>query len=390
MKRVFSFSEQPYLFILRQLPSILPGIEKVVVVHFSPDYNCITSDLIQNENGNYIQDSFQVSDNSAVFNRLRSDNAPFIWLRKEDIPFEIVAKERVQLEIFNELNNSILLIRILNTFDNKNDLYFIYFNQDLSNFGTINPNKILSTDNKTIIGHILRNSILTLFENSHSDKNLLISMNENTRAIISERNSLKDELGLTREKFREGLIYLCNSYLADLTKSNRVSYRLSEGALNKIKEYTGDLVNLKSIIAQAAHYAETMNLEGDINKVLISDFHIVIEEPKVQKEIETIEKIEPIGDIPVKYNKTFLLLDKLETAANLVKLKNKLLTGANIGNEFPTPITPPAISDALKKHKQKILHLLHEYPDRWEIIRTEFRPMQNILNAKSYPDQLSA
>jgi len=279
MKRVFSFSEQPYLFILRQLPSILPGIEKVVVVHFSPDYNCITSDLIQNENGNYIQDSFQVSDNSAVFNRLRSDNAPFIWLRKEDIPFEIVAKERVQLEIFNELNNSILLIRILNTFDNKNDLYFIYFNQDLSNFGTINPNKILSTDNKTIIGHILRNSILTLFENSHSDKNLLISMNENTRAIISERNSLKDELGLTREKFREGLIYLCNSYLADLTKSNRVSYRLSEGALNKIKEYT-DNYNKTNAKASFSDYFtvkyDAALLENNLKKnIIFSDHNLV-------------------------------------------------------------------------------------------------------------------
>ena len=390
MKRVFSFSEQPYLFILRQLPSILPGIQKVVVVHYSPDSDGITSDLIQNENGDYVQEAFQVSDSSSFFNRLRSDNAPFIWLRKEDVPFEIIAKERVQLEIFNELNNSILLIRILNSFDNKNDLYFIYFNQDLSNFGTINPNKMLSTDNKTIIGHVLRNTILTLFENHNRDKHLLVSLNENTRAIISERNSLRIELEVIRDKFEDGLIRLCNSYLAELNQSNNVSYNLSEDAVRKIKDYKGDIDNLKPIITQAAHYAETMNLEGNISNVLIADFHIVIEEKKVQKTIETIEKTEPIGDVPVKYNKTFLLLDKLENAANHVKLKNKLLTGANIGNEFPTPITPPAISDALKKHKQKILHLLHEYPNRWEIIRNEFRPMQNILNAKPFPDQLTA
>jgi len=39
------------------------------------------------------------------------------------------------MDIFNELNNNILIIRIQNQDDELNDLYFIYFNKDLSNFG---------------------------------------------------------------------------------------------------------------------------------------------------------------------------------------------------------------------------------------------------------------
>lgn len=388
MKRVFSFSENPVLFILQLLPSLLPGIEKVIAVYYSLDSAGISSDLIRKESGEYVQESFQVADSPSIFSRLRSDNAPYSWLRKEDLPFEIKPKEKVQLEIFNELNNSILLIRITNTFDNKNDLFFIYFNQDLSNFGTISPNKILSTENKTIIGHILRNSILTLIQNNLSDKDLFATLNENTRAMIKERNFLRDELEITREKYKEGLIRLTNSYLTDLYKSNGVKYRLSDGAMKKIREYTGDIGNLKPVIAQAARYAETMNLEGTTGDVLIADFHLVMDEKKEPRQKESIS--EPIEGVPVKYNKTFLLLDKLEKAALHVKSKNMLLTGANIGHEFPTPVTPPAITDALKKHKQKILFLFREYPDRWEIIRTEFRPVQNILNAKPFREQLSA
>jgi len=388
MKRVFSFSEKPVLFILQLLPSLLPGIEKVIAVYYSPDSAGVSSDLIRKESGEYVQESFKVSDSPSIFSRLRSDNAPYSWLRKEDLPFEIEPKEKVQLEIFNELNNSILLIRIQNIFDYKNDLVFIYFNQDLSNFGTISPNKILSTENKTIIGHILRNSILTFIQNNLSDKDLFATLNENTRAMIKERNFLQDELEITREKYKEGLIRLTNSYLTDLYKSNGVMYRLSDGALKKIREYTGDIGNLKPVIAQAARYAETMNLEGTTGDVLIADFHLVMEEKKEPRQKESIS--EPVGDVPVKYNKTFLLLDKLENAALHVKSKNMLLTGANIGHEFPTPVTPPAITDALKKHKQKILFLFREYPDRWEIIRTEFRPVQNILNAKPFREQLSA
>jgi hypothetical protein len=385
---VFSFSEKPVLFILQFLPSLLPGIEKVIAVYYSPDSAGVSSDLIRKESGEYVQESFQVSDSPSIFSRLRSDNAPYSWLRKEDLPFEIKPKERVQLDIFNELNNSILLIRIQNTFDNKNDLFFIYFNQDLSNFGTISPNKILSTENKTIIGHILRNSILTFIQNNRSDKDLFATLNENTRAMIKERNFLRDELEITREKYKEGLIRLTNSYLTDLYKSNGVMYRLSDDSMKKIREYTGDISNLKPVIAQAARYAETMNLEGTTGDVLIADFHLVMDEKKEPRQKESIS--EPVGDVPVKYNKTFLLLDKLENAALHVKSKNMLLTGANIGHEFPNPVTPPAITDALKKHKQKILFLFREYPDRWVIIRTEFRPVQNILNAKPFREQISA
>jgi hypothetical protein len=387
MRRVFSFSEKPVLFILQLIPHLLPGIEKVIAVYYSQDDNAIHSDQLRKENGEYTRESFQVSDSPSLFSRLRSDTAPYSWLRKEDLPFEIKSKERIQLEIFNELNNSILLVRILNISDQKNDLFFIYFNQDLSNFGTISTNRILSTDNKTIIGHILRNTILTFIENSRSDKDLFMTLHENTRSLISERNLLRDELAITEEKYKEGLIRLSNSYLTDLFKINGVVYRLSESAIRKLREYNGDIGSLKPVILQAARYAETMDLEGTTD-VLISDFHLVMDDRKEPKPKEVLPG--PIGDVPVKYNKTFLLLDRLENAARHVKSKNMLLTGANIGHELPTPVSPPAITDALKKHRQKILFLFSEYPERWEIIRTEFRPVQNILNAKPFREQLSA
>jgi hypothetical protein len=388
MKRVFTFSEKPVLFLLNLLPSILPGIERIVAVYYSPDITAITSALIRKENEEYLQESFHVSDSDSFFNHLRHENAPYTWLRNEDIPFEIKHEEKVQLEIFNELNNNILLLRIPNIYDANNDLFFIYFKKDLSNFGTINPGKILSTENKTIIGHILRNSIQTFIKISQDDKELYATLNENTRALIKERDILRDELEITREKYKEGLIRLSNSYLEDLTKDNEVIYRLSDDAIRKIKEYSGDIGSLKPLIVQAAHFAETMNLNDNTSDILIADFHIIMDEKKEIKQKKSISV--PVQDVPAKYNKTFLLLERLENAALHVKSKNLLLTGVNIGNELPNPVTPPAISDALKKHKKKILYLFHVYPERWQTIRSEFRPVQNILNARSLPDQISA
>jgi len=76
----------------------------------------------------------------------------------------------------------------------------------------------------------------------------------------------------------------------------------------------------------------------------------------VKKELKqnVSDFLSKLQDISCKnINKTFLLLEKLENAANQLKSKNLLLTVLIIGQEFPTPITPPAITDALKKHRNK-------------------------------------
>jgi hypothetical protein len=58
------------------------------------------------------------------------------------------------------------------------------------------------------------------------------------------------------------------------------------------------------------------------------------------------------------------------------------LTGLNVGSACSTPISAPAISDALKKHRNKILTLLGLYPDRWNLIRSEFKPLINVISTK--------
>jgi hypothetical protein len=43
------------------------------------------------------------------------------------------------------------------------------------------------------------------------------------------------------------------------------------------------------------------------------------------------------------------------------------------------PISAPAITDALSKNRILIRQLITRHPGKWEIIRQEFRPLQNIL-----------
>ncbi len=388
MKRSFSFTEKPILFILNILPKLLPGIEKVVAVYCTDEKENLVSTMLKNDNGEYFQESFHVSDSTSILNRFRLDNSPYTWLRIEDLPFEIKPKEKIQLNIFNEFNNNILLIRIKNSVDGYNDLFFFYFKTDLSNFGTINPTKILSTGNKTIIAHLIRNSIIAHFDIQKEDKELFATLTENTRNILYEVNELRKEVSHLTEKLKDGIIHLSYSYLEEISSKNSRNYKFSESTIKKIKGFDGSIDNLKAILEKAAKYADAMVPERSISDVLISDFHLFFDIEQEQKVKEQLK--EHVGEVPVKYAKTIILLDRLEHAANLLKSQNKILTSSNLGNEFPKPISPPAITDALKKHRSKILHLFNEYPNRWQLIRNEFRPVQNILNAKSGLERISA
>jgi hypothetical protein len=388
MKRSFSFTEKPVLFILKSIPSLLPGIEKAVSIYYSEETKRLSAHSIRYENTGYLFEELSLEDNNSVMRKLRTDNSPYTWLRAEDIPFEISSKEKLQLNIFNELNNNILLVRIKNEHDQFSDLFFIYFNQNLSNFGTINNNKSLTTENKTIIAHLVRNTIQTLYISLREDKELFLDLHENTKSLLSEINSLKQELENTRNKFNEGFIRLSQNLLLEISQRHDRVYRLSESAVEKLKKLGGDYNVLKRILEKAARFAESFAPDSSVKDILIDDFHIRYTEEPISKPKTVIP--ENTADVPVKYSKTLVLLDKLENAALNVKSKNKMLTSSNLGNEFATPITPPAISDALKKHRTKILFLFKEYPHRWEIIRSEFRPIQNILNVKPDLKQLSA
>ena len=381
MKRSFSFSEKPVLFILRKLPSILPGIEKVVVIYFDQDKG-INSYSIHRESNEYLPDEFIIQDTNVQIVKLRNDHSPYSWIRQNDVPFEIVSNQKIQLTIFNELDNSILLIRIKNDFDSLSDLFFIYLNSNLGNFGLLNNLKPLTTENKTIIGQLVRNTILSYLLSLKEDKEVFGNLQENTVSVIQQMNEFRQAQIRMEEKFKTGIVHLCKIYLSELSREHAKVYRFTDLAVKKLQEFEGDMSLLKPVIEKAARFAETMYLESDDQIVEISDYHLIFKfVPEIQK-TESTEISEIIAEIPVKYNKTFLLLNKLENAAENLKSKNKLLTSINVGNEFSTPISPPAITDALKKHRQKIVYLFKEFPGRWEIIRSEFRPIQNILNVR--------
>lgn len=389
MRRTFSFNESPVLFILKVLPSLIPGIDKVISVWYSPHAHSLVSHICRLSGQENEISEFQVSEALTVLNRFRLESAPYSWLQKGELPFETLDKGKVQLDIFNEFDNNILMIRILNENDHLQDLFFIYFNQGLGSFASMNPGKFFSTDNKAIIAHLVRNTMLAFFANLKEDQEIFSDFRASRESMLKEKVELKNALELRNKQHIDGIIRLCETFLEELSVKYQKNYQFSDQALQKLSRFDGDFGYLKTMTDMAARQAEIFS-SGDSRFIIIEDYHISIMETDETKENEKEKPSLEIPEVPARYNKTLLLLNKLENAALSVRSRNMMITSMNVGNEFPTPITPPAISDALKKHRVKILHLFKEYPEKWEIIRSEFRPIQNILQLKRDSEQLSA
>jgi hypothetical protein len=178
----------------------------------------------------------------------------------------------------------------------------------------------------------------------------------------------------TRESYGISIVKLCQQIIKERSARSGMNFKLMPGAVEKIKNYKGDIKDLDTVMQDTLDYAAS--LYPDHKEVIeILEWYIIFEPPARREEEISIES----GMQEDKFSKTIMLLDKIEQAALVARSRQLKLTGTTVGNLFPQRVTAPAISDALYNHKSKINHLVKMFPDKWETIRNDFKPLRNIL-----------
>jgi hypothetical protein len=295
-------------------------------------------------------------------------------MNPNDLPFEPVRIENTdERDLFSEHDNVVLLIRVPGSEDNGRDLLFIYFRRNLSNFGLSKVDKEFSTDHKEVVGYLVSNAVIGGIKMQQSDYSGFRNLNENVKMLIRKNESSISELTKIRENYGESLLNFCQSYLKELSEEYKRNFILSEDARLKIRSFSGNLALLRLVLDDAAKFVNQVYFEDPDIDLKIHEWELNFEK---FMSIETSERRE--HRIDNKESRAMQLLDKLDKAAEEV-VRNRLpLTSANVGQHCPTPITAPAITDALKKNRKRILDLLKKYPDKWRVIRYQFRPLKNL------------
>lgn len=377
----YSFIYHPLVKLHDIVAGILPGIEKMITIHYDDNEKIIKGILTEKENRIHQTKPLNLDKILPSLQRYMEEKNPYDWYNRQNLPFEIEkSRSSPTMTIFSELQNIVLLIRVTDIKKELNDLIFLYLNENPSNFGVTNSINPLTTDNKSIIAFLLNNTIRTFMDLQLSDREVLRSFNRRTRQVIGQTQSLKDEMDRTKENYGVSLIKLCQQIVKELGSKNHRKYILSKGALDKLKIFKGEIKELENILNEAASYANSLSLESEQN-IEITEWHILFDSSK-PKEVSTHSEVQKT-DV---YSKTIFLLDKLETAALVVKSNELRLTGTNVGQACPVSISAPAISDALYNHKSRINSLLVKYPDKWGTIRSDFRPLKNVMKIEDPED----
>lgn len=363
----------PLMKLLIGFRDFLPGISSIMTVYYDLDENRLRAMRIRYRNEGPVPEPVKIDDQAGYFSQLRTEKINYTWVGRQDVPFEINEKKAPQFDIFSEMQNLVLLVRLQNPADNKYDLIYIYFESGGSYFWLPEVKGQLSVENKAIIGYLLYHSIrfsLAGITEERKENNILGRM---TRNALQELSGYKKELEKTRRNYTVSITDLFLKYVEEHCLNNRLNWSLSREAREKLAGYSGDIDRLKEIAQLAVAHARMLNVDGKNN--------ITIEEWNIQfDEITKDEAIKP--DQINRYDKTINLLDRLEEAARTVVMKNLRLTGTNVGSHCETSISAPAITDALKNHRNKIRYLAGQYPEKWPTITRNFKPVINVLEKR--------
>jgi len=372
MAGIFTFIKPPSIVLLETSVFLIPGVEKAIALFYDPTSQKVLCKELQNNTTPSTIIDFFISEPAQV-QKMRNKKFQWQWMSVGQLPFEAVHHQVKQLTIFDEVQNIVLCLGFNNPIDGNSDLMFLYLNRNNSCFGVSDSNSSLTTNEKSIIGSLVFNSLNWILQQKMTDSQTLISMNQKVQRLQVENKGLIDELEKIRLLYGQSLVVMCRQHLADLEAQHMVQFDFDSGAIQKIVSFAGNSNQLMEAIEYSAKLAINLNFGNYQSNIVIKSWDIDLESPKQTISLQTLPNVNE------RYLKTIYLLDKLESAARLVSNSKQRLTGENVGNACPSPISAPAITDALKNHQKKVLYLMNEFPDKWLIIRNEFRPIKNIL-----------
>ncbi|MBI9068807.1 MAG: hypothetical protein JEZ09_16040 [Salinivirgaceae bacterium] len=357
---------------------LIPGIEKALTLYYDINSNEMVCKGIKNPSTENTIENYYIAD-LAASEKLRNRKNQWQWLAADNLPFEVQSTQKTQFNIFDELNHLVLCLAFPNNIDHKMDLLFIYLNSNLGSFGISKTDKNLSTENKSIIGAMAYNCFKLFMQQQQTDSKTLLAINHKVNAIQQENKQLKQELEGLRSTYKQSILEMCRQHLDKLSAQLSVQFELANDAIQKLEQFSGNADILLESLTQSAVLAINLNFGSSSAAIVLKAWDIQINEPEISSSQAT--KIEGLHE---RYFKTFHLLEKLESAARNVINSHQKLTSENVGSACPTPISAPAISDALRNHQKKVINLMNEYPDNWPTIRNEFRPVKNIIeNSKT-------
>ena len=370
----------------REWNNYLPGIDTIIFIAGDGEYSDWTAvEWIRKGNSYNKRELVLSEDMSDKLIRIRKVKSDFQWITKQQIPFYIKNVEHSigQLSLFNEEKYLILVVRVKTEGQVLSDIFYLFFRNDKSNFGINHDSTPIDTSQKSIIGMMAAKFAKVTYDNlfkAHSEIEYikakvaeLLKFNAHSR-----NNSQNRALSEWKKDWAEDV-------LNETGERDGVNYVYHKDALKLLTENSYSYKTIKHAIEEAVKLARLLTPIDRTDEITVEGFHIKFTDVTVTIGGELSQSDEKA--LITRMDKAYLLLDKLENAAQKLLKESIQPSSERVGKAMEQPITAPAIRDALKKHQSRVLQLLKKYPDRWLYIRSQFRPVTNLSPKNRYSDR---
>jgi len=378
MENHFTFLESPEFTTLKHALELMPGLMQVDLIVNNDLKKEFSVYRLQEKNGEIQKLALNSShlDESKAFIRNQKNIS---WYQKADLPYFEINQHLNGNDLFSELDKNLLLIPIRNIPEIPQLYYIFLFRKNASELGPVSNKSVLDTSHKQLMGRLISNSIKGMLHSIIENRKVMLEYNNMLTGLIQSKDLEINKQRNNSQQLNTYLDAILMTYVNELKVGNENIY-FSDKTKQKLFPFLSDSIYLKEQLKKALNFARTFHfLKSDGKLELLPEYFNDLKKTEVPTQINKQNQ----NDLYSSHTKTYQFLQSLEEAANRIIHKGNKLTSVNVGQELSQPITAAAISDKLKNHAYKIHLLLKQYPDKWPIVRNQFKPVINIQEKQS-------
>jgi hypothetical protein len=342
----------PVHYLEQKVSQVFPNLESVVCLYKKE------SELKVSIDGSVV--ALQVVELPAV-QKWRSKSVSYSWMRPADFPWiDNTDLHSTQLHMLDEHENRLLILCFVSPVDHLKDIVALSFPRNTKFFGLQKDLQDFTTDEKVIVGEMLHKLLGFEYQQAIQERESLLRM-QRFQQLKAEKQVQSAQKEAAFEKF---FVQTCAALLQELNLSGSVTFEIEADASNYLAEKCTHADDLRAFLQEAMELAVMLD-------PMAAKLSLTLEHFETVRETLTVTAAQPTQE-----QRVLDLLSRYEEAAVLAFRQGHAVNGKSVAQFLQPPVSPPAISESLKKHAVKIEKLLKEYPFEWKLIRSSLKPLR--------------
>lgn len=277
-----------------------------------------------------------------------------------------------QKSLYDEEKNTTLLVHLPSSKNDLSDILLLTFPGQLVMKDTDNAFSGMSTSEKSLITNFLLNIVKSEFNRVLAESRLVEGFVDVQKAQLAKRQNLEQTLEETKRLYLNSLKVLIVEYFEKLSSSYDCTFIPSSDLVERIGQLQLGIEDIYYHLQGAAELGYHL-MYGEKEITILGSY--------INERLSATSRVKSNQDIPGNSDKVYQLLERYEDAAADLQALNSAINGKNVALHLSPPVTPPAITDAVKKNQKRISFLLEQYPEKWRLIRKHLKPIERLDNS---------